>query len=118
MHDLYLTQHSTRFFSDGNFITMTRLEPVGVVGQIIPWNYPILMAAWKWGPAMAAGCTMILKPAEQTPLTALYLASLVKEAGFPKGVVNVLTGYGPTAGGAIVNNMNVNKVAFTGSTKV
>lgn len=97
---------------------MTRLEPVGVVGQIIPWNYPILMAIWKWGPAMAAGCTMILKPAEQTPLTALYLASLVKEAGFPKGVVNVLTGYGPTAGGAIVNNMTINKVAFTGSTKV
>lgn len=97
---------------------MTRREPVGIVGQIIPWNYPILMAAWKWGPAMAAGCTMILKPAEQTPLTALYLAALTKEAGFPKGVVNVLTGYGPTAGGAIVNNMSINKVAFTGSTKV
>lgn len=97
---------------------MTRLEPVGIVGQIIPWNYPVLMTVWKWGPAMAAGCCMILKPAEQTPLTALYLASLVKEAGFPKGVVNVLPGYGPTAGGAIVANMNINKVAFTGSTKV
>lgn len=99
-------------------MSMTLLEPVGIVGQIIPWNYPILMAAWKLAPAMCAGCCMILKPAEQTPLTALYLASLIREAGFPKGVVAVLTGYGPTAGGAIATNNNIHKVAFTGSTKV
>ena len=97
---------------------MTRKEPVGVVGQIIPWNYPILMISWKFGPALAAGCTVVLKPAEQTPLTALYLASLVKEAGFPPGVVNIVPGYGPTAGAAIARHMDVDKVAFTGSTEV
>lgn len=97
---------------------MTKLEPVGVVGQIIPWNYPILMLSWKWGPALAAGCTTILKPAEQTPLTALYLAALTKEAGFPKGVINVLPGYGPTAGAAIAKHPDIDKVAFTGSTEV
>ena len=73
-------------------MTFTRKEPVGVVGSIIPWNYPILMAAWKLGPALATGCTIVLKPAEQTPLTALYIASLIKEAGFPAGVVNVVPG--------------------------
>ncbi|XP_046393523.1 aldehyde dehydrogenase, mitochondrial-like isoform X2 [Ischnura elegans] len=103
---------------DGNFMTMTRKEPIGVVGAIIPWNYPILMMSWKLGPALATGCTMLLKPAEQTPLTALYLAALIKEAGFPPGVVNVLPGYGPTAGAAIASHCDINKVAFTGSTEV
>lgn len=90
--------HGATIPVDGNFLTMTRKEPVGVVGQIIPWNYPVMMLVWKWGPALAAGCTIVLKPAEQTPLTALYLGSLVKEAGFPAGVVNIVPGYGPTAG--------------------
>lgn len=91
---------------------------MGVVGQIIPWNYPILMLVWKWAPALSAGCTLILKPAEQTPLTALALAALSKEAGFPKGVINVLPGYGPTAGASICLHNGVSKVAFTGSTDV
>jgi len=95
----------------------TRKEPVGVCGQIIPWNFPLLMAAWKISPALAAGCTVILKPAEQTPLTALRLAELVQEAGFPEGVVNVLTGDGST-GAAIVDHPGVDKIAFTGSTEV
>ncbi|CAG0883572.1 unnamed protein product [Darwinula stevensoni] len=103
---------------DGDFISMTRLHPVGVVGQIIPWNYPILMLAWKWGPALAAGCTIVLKPAEQTPLTALYIAHLTKEAGFPPGVINVVPGYGPSAGVAISHHPHVDKVAFTGSVEV
>lgn len=97
---------------------MTRKEPVGVVGQIIPWNYPIMMTAWKWGPALAAGCTIVLKPAEQTPLSALCLAALVKEAGFPPGVINIINGYGPTAGAAIAEHFDIRKVAFTGSTEV
>ncbi|KAJ8674127.1 hypothetical protein QAD02_005389 [Eretmocerus hayati] len=104
--------------ANGGLFSMTRKEPVGVVGQIIPWNYPLMMAAWKWGPALAAGCTIVMKPAEQTPLSALALAALVKEAGFPPGVVNVVTGYGPTAGAAIAEHHDVNKVAFTGSTEV
>jgi len=103
---------------DGSFMTFTRKEPVGVVGQIIPWNYPIMMISWKLGPALATGCTVVLKPAEQTPLTALYIASLIKEAGFPPGVVNVVPGYGPTAGAAISSHMDIDKVAFTGSTEV
>lgn len=103
---------------DGDFFSYTRVEPVGVCGQIIPWNYPLLMAIWKIAPALAAGNTLILKPAEQTPLTALYLASLTKEAGFPPGVVNVVPGYGPTAGAAIAYHPNINKVAFTGSVEV
>lgn len=103
---------------DGDYLTITRREPVGVVGEIIPWNYPILMLTWKWGPALAAGNTIVLKPAEQTPLTALALAALTKEAGFPKGVINVLPGYGPTAGAALALHPDVNKVAFTGSTDV
>ncbi|KAK1129216.1 Aldehyde dehydrogenase X, mitochondrial [Melipona bicolor] len=104
--------------ADGNLVSFTRKEPVGVVGQIIPWNYPFLMLAWKWGPALATGCTIVLKPAEQTPLTALYAAALAKEAGFPPGVVNVITGYGPTAGAAIAEHSGIQKVAFTGSTEV
>jgi len=103
---------------DGNFMTMTRKEPVGVVGSIIPWNYPILMAAWKLAPALTTGCTIVLKPAEQTPLTALYMAALIKEAGFPAGVVNIVPGLGPVAGAAISSHPKIDKVAFTGSTDV
>lgn len=104
--------------SDGPHLTYTRKEPVGVVGQIIPWNYPMLMLAWKWGPALASGCTIVMKPAEQTPLTALYLCALAKEAGFPAGVINMVPGYGPTAGNAISVHPDVRKVAFTGSVEV
>jgi aldehyde dehydrogenase (NAD+) len=99
---------------EGSYFCYTRHEPVGVVGQIIPWNFPLLMQAWKWGPALAAGCTIVLKPAEQTPLTALRVAELAQEAGFPDGVVNVIPGYGPTAGAAISSHMDIDKVAFTG----
>src|SRR5437016_1114511 len=99
---------------EGPFFCYTRHEPVGVVGQIIPWNFPLLMQAWKWGPALASGCTMVLKPAEQTPLTALRVAQLAQEAGFPDGVVNVIPGYGPTAGAALSAHRDVDKVAFTG----
>ncbi len=102
----------------GPYQAHTRHEPVGVVGQVIPWNFPALMQAWKWAPALAAGCTIVLKPAEQTPLTALRIAELAMEAGFPEGVVNVLPGFGPTAGGAIAAHMDVDKIAFTGSTEV
>lgn len=102
----------------GNFFTYTRHEPVGVVGQIIPWNFPLLMAAWKLGAALASGCTIVLKPAEQTPLSVLYLAQLAEEAGFPKGVLNVIPGYGETAGASLVKHPKVNKIAFTGSTVV
>lgn len=91
---------------------------MGVVGQIIPWNYPLFMLSWKWGPALAAGCTVVLKPAEQTSLTALYVAGLSREAGFPKGVINVLTGFGGTVGKALCLHEDVRKIAFTGSTKV
>jgi phenylacetaldehyde dehydrogenase len=100
------------------FHAYTRREPVGVVGQIIPWNFPLLMAAWKLGPALATGCTVVLKPAEQTPLSALLLAELIAEAGFPNGVVNVVPGYGETAGAALASHPDVDKVAFTGSTEV
>jgi len=98
----------------GNYFCYSRREPVGVVGQIIPWNFPMLMVAWKWGPALAAGCTIVMKPAEQTPLTCLRLARLAQKAGFPDGVINVVPGYGPTAGAAIVKHPDVDKVAFTG----
>ena len=103
---------------DGDFFCYTRLEPVGVVGQIIPWNFPMLMQAWKLAPALATGNTVVMKPAEQTPLTALRIGELIIEAGFPEGVVNMLPGYGPTAGAAIARHMDVDKVAFTGSTEV
>jgi phenylacetaldehyde dehydrogenase len=102
----------------GKFHAYTVREPVGVVGQIIPWNFPLLMAAWKLGPALATGCTVILKPAEQTPLTALRLGELIQEAGFPDGVVNIVPGYGETAGAALAAHPDVDKVAFTGSTEV
>ncbi len=102
----------------GDYFCYTRLEPVGVVGQIIPWNFPLVMQAWKLAPALACGNTVVLKPAEQTPLTALRVGELILEAGFPDGVVNILPGYGPTAGQAIARHMDVDKVAFTGSTEV
>lgn len=99
-----------------DYLNYTRHEPIGVVGQIIPWNYPLVMSAWKMGAALATGCTIVIKPAEQTPLSLLYTAQLYKEAGFPDGVVNFVTGFGQTAGAAIVNHPDVDKVAFTGST--
>src|SRR5208283_184834 len=102
----------------GEFLSYTLREPVGVVGQIIPWNFPLLMAAWKLAPALACGCTVVLKAAEQTPLSALRLAELILEAGFPAGVVNILAGYGETAGAALASHDLVDKVAFTGSTEV
>ncbi|MFN9036924.1 MAG: aldehyde dehydrogenase family protein, partial [Planctomyces sp.] len=98
----------------GNYFCYTRREPVGVCGQIIPWNFPMLMVAWKWGPALAAGNTIVMKPAEQTPLTCLRMAELALEAGFPPGVINVVPGYGPTAGAALVRHPMVDKIAFTG----
>src|SRR5262245_6639794 len=102
----------------GPYFCYTRHEPVGVVGQIIPWNFPLLMQAWKLGPALACGCTVVMKPAEQTPLSALHVGELIQEAGFPPGVVNLLPGYGPTAGQAIARHPDIDKVAFTGSTEV
>ncbi|HEX4809116.1 MAG TPA: aldehyde dehydrogenase family protein [Bryobacteraceae bacterium] len=102
----------------GDYFCYTRHEPVGVVGQIIPWNFPLLMQAWKLGPALACGNTVVLKVAEQTPLSALRVGELIVQAGFPEGVVNILPGYGPTAGAAISRHMDVDKVAFTGSTEV
>jgi phenylacetaldehyde dehydrogenase len=102
----------------GKFHAYTVREPVGVVGQIIPWNFPLLMAAWKLAPALTTGCTVILKPAEQTPLTALRLGELIMEAGFPEGVVNIVPGFGETAGAALAAHTDVDKIAFTGSTEV
>src|SRR5262245_49209868 len=99
----------------GNYFCYTRKEPVGVVGQIIPWNFPMLMVAWKWGPALAAGCTIVMKPAEQTPLTCLRMARLAQKAGIPDGVINVVSGFGPTAGAAMVKHPGIDKIAFTGS---
>src|ERR1700728_2730483 len=104
--------------SPGDWHAYTLREPVGVVGQIIPWNFPLMMAAWKLAPALAAGCTIVLKPAEQTPLSAIRLGELITEAGFPDGVVNIVTGYGETAGAALAEHPDVDKVAFTGSTEV
>lgn len=98
----------------GEYFVYTRREPVGVAGQIIPWNFPMLMVAWKWGPALAAGCTIVMKPAEQTPLSCLRMARLAQKAGFPDGVINVVPGYGPTAGAAVVKHPGIDKVAFTG----
>jgi phenylacetaldehyde dehydrogenase len=100
------------------YLAYTVREPVGVAGQIIPWNFPLLMAAWKLGPALATGCTVILKPAEQTPLSALRLGELIQEAGIPDGVVNIVPGYGETAGAALAAHPDVDKIAFTGSTEV
>ncbi|HYL68960.1 MAG TPA: aldehyde dehydrogenase family protein [Candidatus Limnocylindria bacterium] len=101
-----------------NALSLSLREPIGVAAQIIPWNYPLLMAAWKLAPALAAGCTCVLKPAEQTPLTALEFAGYLAEAGVPPGVVNIITGFGETAGAPLVKHPDVNKVAFTGSASV
>src|SRR6516225_8728191 len=109
---------SVPYMPGANFHSYTLREPVGVVGQIIPWNFPLLMAAWKLAPALATGCTVVLKQAEQTPLTALRLAELIAEAGLPDGVVNVVPGFGETAGAALAAHPDVDKVAFTGSTEV
>ena len=121
----YMAGWSTKLHGDhidlarpGNWHSYTLREPVGVVGQIIPWNYPLSMAMWKLAPALAAGCTIVLKPAEQTPLSVLRLAELIADAGIPAGVVNIVTGYGETAGAAIVAHPAIDKVAFTGSTEV
>lgn len=110
--------HGKTIPMDGNTFAYTRREPIGVIGQIIPWNVPLLMLSWKLGPALAMGNTVVVKPAEQTPLTALLVASYVAKAGFPPGVVNVVPGFGETAGAAISNHPDVDKVAFTGSTEV
>src|SRR3984957_17908112 len=109
---------SVPYMPGANFLSYTLREPVGVVGQIIPWNFPLLMAAWKLGPALTTGNTVVLKPAEQTPLTAVRLAGIMAEAGVPEGVVNVVTGFGETAGAALAAHPLVDKVAFTGSTEV
>jgi len=109
---------SVPYTPKAKYLAYTLREPVGVIAQIIPWNFPLLMAAWKLGPALAAGNTVILKPAEQTPLTALLLGELIMEAGFPEGVVNIVPGYGETAGAALAAHDGVDKVAFTGSTEV
>src|ERR1700751_6163611 len=101
-----------------NAVSLTMKEPIGVAGQIIPWNYPLLMAAWKLAPALAAGCTCVLKPAEQTPLTALEFANWLEEVGLPPGVVNVVNGMGEVAGAALVSHPGVDKIAFTGSAAV
>ncbi len=109
---------SVPYTPKAKYLSYTLREPVGVVGQIIPWNFPLLMAAWKLGPALTTGCTVILKPAEQTPLSALRLGELIVEAGFPEGVVNIVPGYGETAGAALAAHPDVDKIAFTGSTEV
>ena len=109
---------SVPYAPGAKFFAYTVREPIGVVGQIIPWNFPLLMAAWKLGPALAAGCTVVLKPAEQTPLSALLLGELICEAGFPDGVVNIVPGFGEMAGAALAQHPGVDKVAFTGSTEV
>ena len=109
---------SVPFVRDREFFAFTRREPVGVVGAIIPWNFPLLMAAWKVGPALTTGCTMVLKPAEETPLTALRFAELALEAGYPAGVLNVVTGLGHTAGAALSGHKGIEKIAFTGSTEI
>ncbi len=109
---------SVPYMPGANWHSYTLREPLGVVGQIIPWNFPLLMAAWKLGPALATGNCVVLKPAEQTPLTAIRLAGLIAEAGVPDGVVNVVPGFGETAGAALAAHHDVDKVAFTGSTEV
>src|SRR5712692_2551051 len=109
---------SVPYTPGAKYLSYTLREPVGVVAQIIPWNFPLLMAAWKLGPALATGCTVVLKPAEQTPLSALRLGELISEAGFPEGVVNIVPGYGETAGAALAAHSDVDKIAFTGSTEV
>jgi aldehyde dehydrogenase (NAD+) len=110
--------HGSTIPVDGNLFCYTRKEPIGVCACIIPWNFPLTMQAWKLAPALASGCTVVLKTSEKTPLSALHLSKLIQEAGFPPGVVNTLSGYGPTAGKALASHHDVDKVAFTGSTAV
>src|SRR5690625_672866 len=122
-HFRYYAGWATKTFGQtipisNDYLNYTVHEPVGVVGQIIPWNFPLAMASWKLGAALATGCTIVIKPAEQTPLSLLYAAKLFKEAGFPDGVVNVVPGFGPVAGEAIVTHEGLDKIAFTGSTVV
>lgn len=109
---------SLAFMPNNEFVGFTRREPVGVVGAIVAWNFPLLLACWKLGPALATGCTVVLKPAEQTPMTALYLGQLIQAAGYPDGVVNVITGDGPSVGAPLTRHPGVNKLTFTGSTEV
>ena len=109
---------SVPYTPGAKYLAYTLREPIGVVGQIIPWNFPLLMAAWKLGPALTTGCTVVLKPAEQTSLTALRLGELIQEAGIPDGVVNIVTGFGEAAGAPLAAHPDVDKVAFTGSTEV
>ncbi|XP_058179411.1 benzaldehyde dehydrogenase, mitochondrial-like [Rhododendron vialii] len=109
--------HGLTVPADGPYHVQTLHEPIGVAGQIIPWNFPLIMFAWKVGPALACGNTIVLKTAEQTPLTALYVAKLFHEAGLPPGVLNIVSGFGPTAGAALASHMDVDKIAFTGSTE-
>src|SRR5215468_6037941 len=109
---------SVPYTPGAKYLAYTLREPVGVIGQIIPCNFPLLMAAWKLGPALATGCTVVIKPAEQTPLSCLLLGELIQEAGIPDGVVNIVPGYGETAGAALAAHPDVDKVAFTGSTEV
>ena len=113
-----ITGETLSISTPGQFHAFTVREPVGVVGQIIPWNGPLAMATWKLAPALATGCTVVLKPAEQTPLTALRLGELIQEAGIPDGVVNIVTGFGATAGAAIAAHPDIDKVGFTGSSEV
>ncbi len=109
---------SVPYTPSSQYHAYTRVEPVGVIGQIIPWNFPLLMAAWKLAPALTTGCTVVLKVAEETPLSALRLGEILQEAGVPAGVVNIITGFGETAGAALAAHPHVDKVAFTGSTEV
>ncbi|KAL4580611.1 hypothetical protein LXL04_016811 [Taraxacum kok-saghyz] len=108
--------HGLTIQTDGPYHVQTLHEPIGVAGQIIPWNFPLLMYAWKVGPALACGNTIVLKTAEQTPLSALYVSNIFHEAGLPPGVLNIVSGYGPSAGAALASHMEVDKLAFTGST--
>lgn len=110
--------HSKSIPMEGEHFCFTPHEPVGICGQIIPWNFPLVMQGWKLAPALAMAKIVVVKVAEQTLLSALYLASLIKESGFPPGVVNINTGYGPTAGAAIAQHMDIDKVAFPSSTEV
>jgi len=129
--DLHLVIQCYRYFAgwadkimgntvpiDGNNFCYTRKEPIGVCGCIIPWNFPLLMQAWKLGPALACGNTVVMKTSEKTPLSALHIGKLIKEAGFPPGVVNILNGYGNPAGEHLARHPDVDKIAFTGSTAV
>lgn len=109
---------SVPYAPKGEFFAFTRAEPVGVVGAIIPWNFPLLMVAWKVAPALATGCTIVLKPAEETPLSALRFAELAVEAGYPPGVLNIVTGLGHSAGAALAKHPGINKITFTGSTEI